>query len=107
MLLKSLELELRDEWSMTTPVGRIQEITAICRDIPLRRPFRFASHELNTLPYAWVRAETSEGLVGYGECPTYWDPSGETQLAAVGAVRHLAPSLKGMDAGDLEQIFAT
>ncbi len=85
--------------------GRIAEVAAVCRDVPLKKPFAFASYTLRSLPYAWVRIRTTEGFTGYGECPTYWDPSGETQLAAVGAVHHLEPILNGHDASDIEGIF--
>ncbi|MBI1293671.1 hypothetical protein GC175_01785 [bacterium] len=84
---------------------KIRKIDAVCQDIPLSRPFAFASGTLDYLPYAWVRVETEDGSVGYGECPTYWDPSGETQLAAVGAIQHITPMLVGVDAFDMERIF--
>lgn len=84
---------------------KIKTIDAICCDIPLSTTFKFASTELKLLPYAWVRVETEDGLVGYGECPTYWDPSGETQQAAVGAISLIAPSLTGLEAYDMEKIF--
>ena len=84
---------------------RIKTINAICCDIPLSTPFRFASTELKLLPYAWVRVETDDGVVGYGECPTYWDPSGETQQAAVGAINLVSSSLIGLEAYDMERVF--
>lgn len=84
---------------------KILKIDAVCQDIPLIKPFKFASGSLSYLPYAWVRVVTEDGLVGYGECPTYWDPSGETQLAAIGAIQHVAPSIIGIEAYDFEKIF--
>lgn len=84
---------------------KIKRIDAICQDIPLTSPFKFASTELKMLPYAWVRVETDAGVIGYGECPTYWDPSGETQHAAVGAIDLVSPSLVGVDAYDFEKVF--
>lgn len=61
-----------------------------CRvmEIPLLTPFRFATYTLNTLPYTWVRLQTADDRVTYGEAPTYWDPTGETSLGAVGAIEH-------------------
>lgn len=85
---------------------QIKKLSAIKRNLSLSFPFKFASYELTYLPYAWVRLETTDGTVGYGECPTYWDPSGETQHAAVGAIEHIEPSLTGIDVFDLEHIFS-
>lgn len=84
---------------------KIKTIKAICCDIPLSTPFKFASTELKSLPYAWVRVVTDDGIVGYGECPTYWDPSGETQQAAVGAIDLVSPAIIGLEAYNMEAIF--
>jgi L-alanine-DL-glutamate epimerase-like enolase superfamily enzyme len=67
------------------PGTQIAEITYRTVRIPLRQPFRFAATELTSLPYAWVRIVTRDGVIGFGEAPTHWDPTGETQLAAIGA----------------------
>jgi L-alanine-DL-glutamate epimerase-like enolase superfamily enzyme len=84
---------------------KISEIKIVPRDIPLKVPFRFASCTLTSLPYAWIRVRTNEGITGYGECPTYWDPSGETQKSAIGAIEHIASQLIGLDPVNLELIF--
>ena len=84
---------------------KIKTINAICCNIPLSSTFKFASTELRLLPYAWVRVETEDGIIGYGECPTYWDPSGETQQAAVGAIDLVAPQLIGLEVYNMENIF--
>lgn len=89
-----------------TAAGTIEELSAVCRDIPLAKPFRFASTELQSLPYAWVRVKSSSGLIGFGECPSYWDPSGETQMAAVGAIRLLMGELVGQNVADIELVHS-
>jgi L-alanine-DL-glutamate epimerase-like enolase superfamily enzyme len=67
--------------------AQIANISYRAMDIPLSTPFRFATNILHSLPYAWVRMETYDGTVGFGEAPTYWDPTGETQYAAIGAFK--------------------
>lgn len=74
-------------------------------NIPLVKPFKFATYELTSLPYAWVRIETGDGIVGFGECPTYWDPSGETQSAAVGALELFARSVRPHDDAAIRSIL--
>lgn len=76
------------------------------RDVPLKTPFRFGAVALDALRYAWVRIETTAGLVGYGECPAYGDPTGETQLGAIGAVNEIEPQLVGLNAADIEGALA-
>jgi L-alanine-DL-glutamate epimerase-like enolase superfamily enzyme len=83
------------------PSGTIESVVPVARDIPLRRPFRFGDVVLDVLRYAWVRVESSEGIVGYGECPAYPSPTGETGLAAVGAVQEIAPRLLGRPIADV------
>ena len=72
-------------------MSAISRINAVALNIPLKSPFVFASCKLDQLPYALVRVETDDGLIGYGECPTYWDPSGETQMSAIGAIELITP----------------
>jgi L-alanine-DL-glutamate epimerase-like enolase superfamily enzyme len=66
--------------------GNIIAVDTRVMKIPLSEPFRFATNTLNFLPYTWARIITADGAVGYGEAPTYWDPTGETDLAAVGII---------------------
>lgn len=82
-------------------LGDIASVEARAISVPLRQPFRFAAYELTVLPYAWFRIETTSGVVGFGEAPTYWDPTGETQLGAIGIARLWAPDLLGRAADDV------
>lgn len=82
---------------MTTNT-QITKVEYRLMDFALRQPFRFATAELTYLPYAWIKLTTADGTVGFGEAPTYWDPTGETQLAAIGAFKLWEPLLIGQDA---------
>jgi L-alanine-DL-glutamate epimerase-like enolase superfamily enzyme len=86
---------------------RIKEINVVPKNFVLEKPFKFASYSLEYLPYALVQVKTDEGLNGYGECPAYWDPSGETQESAVGAIKFMAPNLVGMDTSEINRIMET
>lgn len=87
--------------------GLIERLEYRAVDIPLRRPFRFATTELTSLPYAWLKVVTQDGVVGFGEAPTYWDPTGETQLAALGAFELWTPALVGSRIFDVRRISET
>lgn len=85
---------------------RIARIEYRIMNIPLREPFRFATNTLTVLPYAWIKIQTENGEVGFGEAPTYWDPTGETQLAAIGAFQLWEPLLIGKDVFAIRDICA-
>lgn len=86
--------------------ARIAKISYRTVDMPLKQPFRFATSTLRNLPYAWVRIVTSDGVVGFGEAPTYWDPTGETQLAAIGAFKLWEDVLIGRSVFAVREICA-
>ncbi|MCL4373576.1 MAG: dipeptide epimerase [Candidatus Marsarchaeota archaeon] len=80
---------------------QITEINVVPKDFILEKPFKFASYNLEYLPYALVQVKTDEGITGYGECPAYWDPSGETQESAIGAIKLISPNLVGEDPSNI------
>ncbi len=84
---------------------KITNINATPKNFSLSAPFKFASCTLEYLPYALVQVKTDEGLTGYGECPAYWDPSGETQESAIGAIKFISPNLIGKSPFQIEQIM--
>jgi L-Ala-D/L-Glu epimerase len=88
------------------PGTEIAKIDYRTVDIPLRQPFRFAAAEISLLPYAWVKIVTKDGVVGFGEAPTYWDPTGETQLAAIGVFKLWEESLIGRSVFAIREICA-
>ncbi len=94
----------RKEAEANTVDTKIVNIDYRLVNIPLKQPFRFATNTLTSLPYAWLRIETKGGVVGFGEAPTYWDPTGETQYAAIGAFKLWERSLIGQNVGDVRAI---
>jgi L-Ala-D/L-Glu epimerase len=90
-----MDEKIKKKGSLFWAGAEIAEISYRTMDIPLKEPFRFATNTLTSLPYAWVRIVTKDGTIGFGEAPTYWDPTGETQLAAIGAFQLWEGSLIG------------
>lgn len=81
---------------------RIKKVRAIPVFFKLFKPFIYAGVKLEILDYVLVRIETEEGVVGYGECPVYWNPRGETQESTLRAIEKITPFLIGVPADDAE-----
>ncbi|MGV8171869.1 MAG: mandelate racemase/muconate lactonizing enzyme family protein [Candidatus Woesearchaeota archaeon] len=84
---------------------RITEITVIPKDFYLKEAFKFSSCILEKLPYALVQIKTDENITGYGECPAYGDPSGETQESAIGAINFVKSRIIGKSPFQIESIM--
>lgn len=61
----------------------------------LKKPFVFSGVRLERLEYAIVRLKSDAGAIGYGECPAYWEPRGETQASTIKALELVKASLIG------------
>jgi len=83
---------------------QIQQITAIRRTIPLRHAFTSSATSLTRLDYVWVRIQIDTGLVGYGECPTCPDVTGEDQQLAIAVLNEVTPLLIGVSATNIERV---
>jgi muconate/chloromuconate cycloisomerase len=86
---------------------RLADIRVILADIPVRRPHRMSFTTLKAVNFAFVRLETADGLVGWGEAaclggPTWSEESVESVAATVD--RHIAPWLVGRDATRIEAV---
>src|SRR5436309_13425641 len=80
---------------------KIADVRLILADIPVKRPHKMSFTTLEAVNFAFVRLETSDGLVGWGEpaClggPTWSEESSES--VAVPIERYIAPWLVGPDA---------
>jgi L-Ala-D/L-Glu epimerase len=84
---------------------RITEVNIVPKDFYLKEKFSFASCSLEKLPYALVQIKTDEHITGYGECPAYWDPSGETQESTIGAVNFVKSQILGKNPFQIENIM--
>src|SRR5260221_10866960 len=82
-------------------------VRVIVADIPVRRPHAMSFTTLRTVNFVFVRVETADGLVGWGEAaclggPTWSEESSES--VAVTIERYIAPWLIGRDATRIEAV---
>ncbi len=83
---------------------KIQSIEVAPLVYQLKQPFTFAGVRLEQLDYAIVRVTTEAGVVGYGECPAYWEPRGETQASTLKAVAGISSFFSGMECATPEAL---
>jgi muconate/chloromuconate cycloisomerase len=86
---------------------KIADVRVLLGDIPVKRPHKMSFTTLETVNYAFVRLETADGLVGWGEAaclggPTWSEESSES--VAVTIERYIAPWLIGRDATLIESL---
>src|SRR4051812_39159780 len=84
------------------PPMRITSIDLFQADIPLKDPFKIAVMEMRAAANVFVRINTSEGLVGWGEASPFWKLCGETQAIDLAAGADLARIIKGKNPLELE-----
>ena len=85
----------------------IGDVRLIVADIPVRRPHHMSFTTLTAVNFVFVRIETREGLVGWGEAaclggPTWSEESAESIAATL--ERYVIPWLVGRDAARLEAL---
>jgi muconate cycloisomerase len=84
---------------------KIAGVRVIQADIPVARPHKMSFTTLEAVNFVFVRLETTDGLVGWGEAaclggPTWSEESSESVAATI--ERYLAPWLAGRDATGIE-----
>ncbi len=86
---------------------KLAELRVVRADIPVRRPHKMSFTTLETVNFVFVRAETSDRLVGWGEAAclggTTWSEESAESVAAT-IERYLAPWLVGRDPTDVEAL---
>jgi muconate cycloisomerase len=85
----------------------IGDVRLIGADIPVRRPHRMSFTTLTAVNFVFVRMETRDGLVGWGEAaclggPTWSEESAESITATL--ERYVLPWLTGRDAREIEAL---
>ena len=76
---------------------KITKIDPIVADLPLLRPIKMSGVEIAVSENVFVRVETDNGLVGWGEASSSPSMTGETVESMVAAIRFLAPFFIGRD----------
>jgi muconate cycloisomerase len=85
----------------------IGDVRLILADIPVARPHTMSFTTLEAVNFVFVRVETRDGLVGWGEAaclggPTWSEESAESIAATL--ERYVIPWLRGRDATHLESL---
>ena len=85
----------------------IGDVRLVLADIPVRRPHTMSFTTLQAVNFVFVRIETRDGLVGWGEAaclggPTWSEESAESIAATL--ERYVIPWLRGRDARELETL---
>jgi muconate cycloisomerase len=85
----------------------IGDLRVLQADIPVKRPHTMSFTTLHAVNFVFVRLETTEGLIGWGEAaclggPTWSEESAES--VAVTIERYIAPWLVGHDATQIEPL---
>ena len=86
---------------------KIADVRVVLADIPVKRPHKMSFTTLQAVNFAFVRLETADGLIGWGEAaclggPTWSEESSES--VAVTIERYIAPWLVGRDATSIEAL---
>lgn len=85
----------------------IADVRLVLADVPVRRPHHMSFTTLTAVNFVFVRIETGEGLVGWGEAaclggPTWSEESAESIAATL--ERYVVPWLVGRDAAQMEAL---
>jgi muconate cycloisomerase len=86
---------------------KLADLRVVRADIPVRRPHTMSFTTLETVNFVFVRLETSDGHVGWGEAaclggPTWSEESAESVAATI--ERYIAPWLVGRDPTAIEAL---
>src|SRR6476660_8167753 len=86
---------------------KLANLRVVRADIPVRRPHKMSFTTLETVNFVFVRLETSDGHVGWGEAaclggPTWSEESAESVQVVL--ERYVAPWLVGRDASGIEPL---
>lgn len=80
----------------------IEKITIYKLDIPLKKPFIISLGPIYNANNIIVTIETSNGMIGTGECSPFMTINGESQQTCFEVGQYLAKGLKGKLATDIE-----
>ena len=86
---------------------KLADVRVIQADIPVGRPHKMSFTTLEAVNFVFIRLETADGLVGWGEAaclggPTWSEESSESVAATI--ERYVAPWLVGRDASEIEPL---
>ncbi len=84
---------------------RIASVSAYLARAEMIKPFRIAYDVITSAETVFVRIETRDGLVGWGEAPPAPKITGDTVGTIAEAVKHLAPRLEGLNPAEYWRVW--
>ena len=82
----------------------IRRIEPIAVSLPMTKPMKMAGVLIKAADNVLVRVELEGGHVGWGEAASAHSMTGETVESMMAAIRHMAPTLVGMDGAAIEAV---
>ena len=82
---------------------KITKILPVIADLPLVRPIKMSGVEISVSENVFVKVETDNGLVGWGEASSSPAMTGETVESMMAAIRFLTPFFIGRDPSSFNQ----
>ena len=82
----------------------IRAIEPIAVSLPMAKPMKMAGVLIKAADNVLVKVELAGGQVGWGEAASAHSMTGETVESMMAAIRHMAPSLTGMDGADIAAV---
>ena len=79
---------------------KVTRITPFATALPLRRPMKTGGEEIAAVENIFVRIDTDEGLIGWGEASSAPRMTGETVASIMAAIGYLTPALVGREPSD-------
>ena len=80
---------------------KINRVEPIAVSLPMKKPVVMAGVEIARADNVFVRIETDNGIVGWGEAASAPTMTGETVESMMAAIGYLAPVLEGREAEDM------
>jgi L-alanine-DL-glutamate epimerase-like enolase superfamily enzyme len=85
---------------------KIKSIDSFAVSLPMKKPVTMAGETVTRADNVFVRVETDDGLIGWGEAASAPTMTGETTASMMAAVAHMKPALLDRAADDFTEIGA-
>ena len=85
---------------------KLRSIEPFAASLPMKKPVTMAGETVTRADNVFVRLETDNGIVGWGEAASAPTMTGETTASMMAAIVHMRPTLIGRAADDFAAISA-
>ena len=85
---------------------KLRSIEPFAASLPMKKPVTMAGETVTRADNVFVRLETDNGIVGWGEAASAPTMTGETTASMMAAIVHMRPMLIGRAADDFAAVSA-